>query len=81
MTRRHGDTQNNRRGDDIAASPRYRVAVSQICSACGAEAKRELSKFCRVCGKHLIEDYQPLDRLRASYRLQGKSFQFEDAKT
>lgn len=47
------------------------------CTACGAEIEREFSKFCRVCGKLLLEEYQPLDTLRASYRLQGKSFQFE----
>ena len=51
--------------------------ANRNCSACGAEAKRELSRFCRVCGKLLTEDYQPLDRLRASYRLQGRKFQFE----
>ena len=49
---------------------------NQVCSACGANVERESSKFCRVCGKFLFEDYQPLDTLRASYRLQGKSFQF-----
>ncbi len=52
-------------------------ACSLICSACGANIERESSKFCRVCGKLLLEDYQPLDTLRSSYRLQGKSFQFE----
>lgn len=50
---------------------------NQNCSACGAEIEREFSKFCRVCGKLLVEDYQPLDRLRASYRLQGKKIQFD----
>ncbi len=50
---------------------------SLLCSACGTEAEREFAKFCRVCGKLLLEDYQPLDTLRASYRLQGKKFQFE----
>ena len=50
------------------------------CSACGSEIEREFSKFCRVCGKLLLEDYQPLDRLRSSYRLQGKSFQFEQSE-
>lgn len=49
---------------------------NQNCSACGAEAERDYAKFCRVCGKLLLEDYQPLDTLRASYRMQGKSFQF-----
>ena len=47
------------------------------CAACGAEARRETASFCLVCGKSLDEDYQPLDSLRASYRLQGKSFSVE----
>jgi hypothetical protein len=51
--------------------------MSLICSACGAEATRETAKFCLTCGKLLREDYQPLDTLRASYRLQGKSFGLE----
>lgn len=50
---------------------------NQNCSACGAATEREFAKFCRVCGKLLLEEYQPLDTLRASYRLQGKNFQFE----
>ena len=50
---------------------------NQNCSACGAATRREFAKFCRVCGKLLLEEYQPLDTLRASYRLQGRSFQFE----
>ncbi len=54
--------------------------VQIICSACGAETRRDAAKFCRVCGKLLLEDYQPLDTLRASYRLQGKNFQFEEKK-
>ena len=45
-----------------------------VCAACGAEARRETASFCLVCGKLLEEDYEPLDALRASYRLQGKSF-------
>lgn len=45
-----------------------------MCSACGAEAQRLGAKFCLVCGKNLREDYQPLDSLRASYRMQGKTF-------
>ena len=56
------------------------AAASRTCSACGTAIEREFSKFCRVCGKLLLEDYQPLDTLRASYRLQGKSFQFETAE-
>lgn len=47
------------------------------CSACGTQASREVARFCRVCGKILGDDYEPLDSLRASYRLQGKTFQFE----
>ncbi len=62
----------------------YRKPQSQIrnraCSACGAEARRGDAKFCLVCGKLLREDYQPLDRLRASYRLQGKSFVFAESE-
>lgn len=48
--------------------------IKKVCSACGSEAGRENAKFCPVCGKFLREDYQPLDTLRASYRLQGRSF-------
>lgn len=43
------------------------------CPACGTAATREVARFCRVCGKFLREDYQPLDAFRASHRLQGKS--------
>lgn len=56
-----------------------RLSDKMICSACGAEAKRGNAKFCLICGKLLREDYQPLDTLRASYRLQGKSFLVENA--
>lgn len=51
------------------------------CSACGAEARRENAKFCLVCGKILSEDYQPLDTLRASYRMQGKSLEGHFSET
>lgn len=40
---------------------------------------RDGSNYCLVCGKMLIEDYQPLDTLRSSYHLQGKSFLVENA--
>lgn len=50
------------------------------CPACGNTVERDFAKFCRVCGKHLAEEYQPLDTLRSSYRLQGKSFQIESSK-
>jgi hypothetical protein len=52
-----------------------------ICSACGSEARRGNAKFCLTCGKLLREDYQPLDALRASYRMQGKSFSLDQPKT
>lgn len=51
-----------------------------ICSACGAETRRETAKFCLVCGKLVGEDYQPLDTLRSSYRLQGQTFLVENAR-
>ncbi len=77
MTEGRGEWETRRHGEKIAASPRLRVPASKTCSACGADIGREFAKFCRVCGKLLLEDYEPLDTLRASYRLQGKSFQFE----
>jgi predicted RNA-binding Zn-ribbon protein involved in translation (DUF1610 family) len=52
--------------------------LSIVCPACGTATTRDFAKFCRVCGKLLLEEYQPLDTLRASYRLQGKSFQVAD---
>ncbi|MET0752438.1 MAG: hypothetical protein ABWZ66_03655 [Pyrinomonadaceae bacterium] len=51
-----------------------------VCSACGAEARRGNAKFCLTCGKLLEEDYQPLDTLRSSYRMQGKTFLIENSK-
>lgn len=56
----------------------YPLSVEKVCSACGAKTSREDAKFCRVCGKLLKEGFQPLDNLRASYRLQGKTFQGEN---
>jgi len=53
---------------------------NRVCSACGTDARRGNAKFCLVCGKLLREDYQPLDRLRASYGLQGKAIEFERAE-
>src|SRR5215203_1337465 len=53
---------------------------NRVCSACGTDARRGNAKFCLVCGKLLREDYQPLDRLRASYGLQGKAIEFEWAE-
>lgn len=53
---------------------------NRVCSACGAQARRRFAKYCLDCGKSLWEDYQPLDNLRASYRLQGKIFQVEQKR-
>lgn len=50
-----------------------------VCPACGTESRRGNAKFCFTCGKLLKEDYQPLDTLRSSYRLQGKTFLAENA--
>ncbi len=44
---------------------------SKVCQACGFSRAREGAKFCQVCGQKLAEDYQPLDRLRASYNLKS----------
>ncbi|MEZ5427167.1 MAG: hypothetical protein R2747_12930 [Pyrinomonadaceae bacterium] len=54
---------------------------NRTCSACGAEARRINAKFCLICGKLLREDYQPLDTIRSSYRLQGQSFLMENQKS
>ena len=53
---------------------------NRICSACGAEARRINAKYCLVCAKLLKEDYQPLDSLRSSNRLQGQAFLVENAE-
>jgi hypothetical protein len=78
------EAEKGRRRDDeprrrVAVSPRRRV--EKICVACGTAAERETAKYCLVCGKILSEDYQPLDALRSSYRLQGKSFLVENTQT
>ena len=59
---------------------RYTQSVNLICPACGAESRRENARFCLICGKLLREDYEPLDRLRASYRMQGKTFDLQHKK-
>lgn len=58
-----------------------REKIGRKCAACGAVALRETAAYCLVCGKHLVEDYQPLDTLRSSYRLQGKAFLLENKRT
>jgi len=57
----------------------FSISAEKVCAACGTVARRENAKFCLTCGKLLREDYQPLDNLRASYRLQGKSFTTENS--
>jgi len=71
--------ERNSAGEELSII-NYSLSVEKICSACGAQAKRENAKFCPVCGKLLKEDYEPLDNLRASYRLQGKSFYIEKSQ-
>lgn len=52
-------------------------AIYNQCAACGSPVARRFAKYCRICGKFLFEAYQPLDNLRASYRMQGKAIVFE----
>jgi hypothetical protein len=65
-------------GNEISFA-RY-SSVNLNCPACGAAPRRENARFCLVCGKHLREGYEPLDRLRASYRLQGRNFDLQPKK-
>lgn len=58
-----------------------RSVTQNICVACGTPAERDTAKYCLVCGKILGEDYQPLDTLRSSYRMQGRSFLVENAES
>lgn len=67
-------TQNEKRDAD-----RDSLFTEKFCTACGTLIERDSSKFCRVCGKLLTEDYQPLDTLRASYKLQGKQIRYDSA--
>ena len=72
------NAESKTRRDDFSV---FKTPLSDkmVCSACGTEAARGNAKFCLICGKLLREDYQPLDTLRASYRLQGRSFLVENA--
>lgn len=72
--------ENEERLSESEKSSVFRVPFSISCPACGTSATRDLAKFCRVCGKLLLEDYQPLDALRASYRLQRKSFRVAESE-
>lgn len=69
------DKETTRQGNSNLAFTSY--ASTLHCSACGAEIGREFAKFCQVCGKFLPEDYQPLDTLRSSNRMQGKAIVFD----
>ena len=72
-----GEKRKAGRTENIPASAPRPVSASLICPACGSLAEREFARFCRICGKILFEDYEPLDALRASYRMQGKTLRFE----
>ena len=80
MIYRRSDKETVRQSDKISPSVRPTLSKSAVCPACGAEATRERAKFCLTCGKRLKEGYQPLDTLRASYRLQGKTFGLENSQ-
>jgi len=73
-------TENVKADDENFFAPVFPASFEKTCVACGSQTTGGAAKFCPVCGKLLAEDYQPLDRLRASYHLQGKSFGFESAQ-
>lgn len=50
------------------------------CPACGTAATRDGAKFCRVCGKLLTEEYQPLDAFRASYKRRENLLPFSESE-
>lgn len=77
--KRKTDYAEMKRSRDESSAAKFPLSDKMACNACGAEAQRGNAKFCLICGKLLREDYQPLDTLRASYRLQGKSFLIENA--
>ncbi len=79
--KRQRERESERAGEKFSPSLRPFVSPSLICVACGTQVERDTAKYCPVCGKVLSEDYQPLDTLRSSYRLQGKSFLVENAET
>ena len=60
-------------------STKTKRRANATCAACGASAERDLANYCLVCGKTLDEDYQPLDSLRSSYRLQGRAYLLENS--
>jgi hypothetical protein len=77
MRERKGEREKGKKGENIPMPASRFVSASIICQACGAQAERESARFCRVCGKILFEDYEPLDTLRASYRMQGKTLRYD----
>lgn len=50
------------------------------CPACGTEVNIN-SKYCNVCSKNLLEEYQPLDLLRSSYNLHGRKLTDEKVES
>lgn len=72
--------ENEKNQAAVGSGNRQLESDRRLCSACGTEARRGSANFCLVCGKLLREDYQPLDSLRASYRLQGQSFLVENER-
>ena len=73
-TRENFEREQWREEFSSVSAPLFR---EKSCPACGSGSRREDAKFCLVCGKSLGEEYVPLDRVRASYRLQGKIFEFQ----
>jgi hypothetical protein len=72
MTERLRENETERRSDIRSVAMSERLKVAENCLACGAEIHRDSAKFCPVCGKNLLEDYQPLDAFRSSYKMQRK---------
>ena len=65
----------------MAATQEYREVNERsatVCPACGATDLRAGASYCLTCGKLLSEDYQPLDSLRSSYRMQGRRISHAD---
>lgn len=79
MENENRTTENSKTETDKSFAAEFRFPAETICGACGAQMTSGAARFCPVCGKLLREEYQPLDRLRASYHLQGKSFGFQVA--
>lgn len=74
------ENEDRQREREQFSTLQFPFLVKSFCSACGASANRESAKYCSVCAKLLKEDYQPLDTLRSSNRLQGQTFLVENAR-